>query len=429
MRYTQINSNLFKKNRKKLSQKLKPGSVAILVSNDQFPKNGDQFYPFRQSSDLFYLSGIEQEKTIIVIFPDAPYEKYKEMAFVIKPNKLLETWEGKKLSREDATKISGIENIYFEEQFESIIAEVMVYAENVYLNRNEYPKFQTDILNREIRFSNWVMEKFPNHKFERLAPILWSLRIKKEKEEIELISKAVDITEKAFHHILKKVKPGIHEFEIEAELDFIFKKNRANGHAYDPIVASGKNALSLHYTTNNDVCKSDDLILFDFGADYSNYAADLSRTIPVNGRFTKRQKEVYNAVHRTLKESMKLFKPGSTIDIINEQTGILIEKELIDLGLLTLEEIKKQDKSNPAYRKYFMHGTSHFMGLDVHDVGHKFTAFEKGMVMSCEPGIYIPEEGIGIRLENDMLITENGSINLMKDFPIEIEEIEEEMNR
>ena len=427
MRHISINNSLFKKNRKKLSQKLKPNSAAIIVSNDQFPKNGDQFYPFRQSSDLFYLSGIEQEKTIIVIFPDAPYEKYKEMAFVIKPNKLLETWEGKKLTREDATKISGIENIYFEEQFESIIAEVMVYAENVYLNRNEYPKFQTDVLNREIRFSNWVIEKFPNHKFERLAPILWSLRIKKENEEIELIKKAVDITEKAFHHILKIVKPGIHEFEIEAEIDFVFKKNRANGHAYDPIVASGKNALSLHYTTNNDVCKNTDLILFDFGADYANYAADLSRTIPVNGRFTKRQKEVYKAVLRTLKESMKLFKPGCTIDIINEQTGILIEKELIDLGLLTLKEIKKQDKSNPAYRKYFMHGTSHFMGLDVHDVGHKFTAFEKGMVMSCEPGIYIPEEGIGIRLENDMLITEDGSINLMKEFPIEIEEIEEEM--
>ncbi|MCD6556889.1 MAG: aminopeptidase P N-terminal domain-containing protein [Bacteroidales bacterium] len=406
---------------------MKNKSVAIINSNDEMPRNGDQTFPYRQNSDFFYLTGIEQEKSVLII--SKGYKKeFEEILFILKPEKTLEIWEGHKLTKEEAKTISGIDNIKYISEFKMILQEVMLASETVYLNKNENPKFETPVPYKDIRFINEITEKFPLHNYERSAPLLTELRLQKEPEETELIQKACNITTKAFHRILKFIKPGVQEYEIEAEITAEFLRNGAGGHAYQPIIASGKDNCVLHYVSNDKECKDGDLILMDFGAEYGNYAADTTRTVPVSGKFTDRQKEVYNAVLRVMKKATLLIKPGNTINKVNEEVNRLIEKELVNLGLAKQNEINNKEKRDSVRMKYFMHGNSHFMGLDVHDVGTKDTVFKAGMLMSCEPGIYVEEEGFGIRLENDILVTENGQIDLLADEPVEIEDIERLMN-
>ena len=426
MRYNQIDSKLFIKNRDKLNKLLKLNSLTIINSNDEMPRNGDQLFKFRQNSDLFYLTGLEQEKCILCLCPNQPNEELREIVFIIKANEELETWHGHKYTKEEASKISAIKNVKCLDEFNDVLKELISFSQNIYLNKNEYPKFSTDVPYRDIRFASKLKEQFPDKNYKQLAPLLTKLRLLKEDVEIELMQKACDITKKAFHRVLKFVEAGKMEYEIEAEITHEYITNKANGHAYAPIVASGINACTLHYVDNDNKCKDGDLLLMDFGAEYANYAADCSRTIPVNGKFSDRQKECYNAVLRIFKKAKKLFIPGNTIDNINKEVNQLIEKEMIYLGLFTEDDVKNQDTENPLYFKYLMHGISHFIGLDVHDVGAKSIALEKGMVLTCEPGLYIKEEGIGIRLENDILVDDK-PIDLMKNIPIEIEEIEELM--
>ncbi len=428
MRYFPIPNTLFRQNRNAFSKQMKKGSLAIFYSNDQCPRNGDQYHPFRQSSDFFYLTGIEQEKSILLLAPGCPNKAFREALFLLKSNETLEIWEGHKYTKEEATATSGIKNVYWLEDFEAALKEVMSYFDRVYLNNNEYIKFFPDVESRETRLGKALREQYPLHKYHRAAPLLTRQRLVKSEQEIDLIKKACHITNQAFRRVLKFTRPGVWEFEVEAEISHTFTINRAGGHGYAPIVASGKSACVLHYTENDKICGDGDLLLMDFGAEYANYTADLSRTIPVNGKFTERQKALYNAVLRTMKAVKKLYVPGNTINDINNKTNELMEKEMIQLGLFTEEEVKNQDPKNPLFKKYFMHGTSHFMGLDVHDVGAKHEPFKPGMVLTCEPGIYIPEEKTGIRIENDILITEKEPVDLMADFPIEAEEIEALMN-
>lgn len=424
MRHLPINNKLFVDNRKRFRELLVPESAAIFFSNDQQPRNGDQYFPYRQQSDFFYLTGIDQEKSILIIAPDIKTRKFREMLFVIKTNEQIAIWEGHKYTKEEAREISGIKDVYWIDDFEMALREVMLVTNNIYLNRNEYPKFFPDVIDRNQRLGEKIKADFPLHNYFRSAPILTKLRVIKSKLEIELLKNACQITNKAFRRVLKTIKPGMHEFEVEAEIDHEFSINRASGHGYAPIIASGKNSCVLHYIENDKECKDGDLILFDFGAEYANYSADMSRTIPVNGRFTNRQKECYNAVLKVFKEAKKLYIPGNTINIVNKEVNKLMEKEMVHLGLFTDNDIKNQNKENPLFTKYFMHGTSHFLGLDVHDVGDKEEPFMPGMVLTCEPGIYIRKENIGIRIENDILITEDEPIDLMADIPIEADDIE-----
>ncbi len=424
MKYLPINPELFINNRKNFLKMMKPNSIAIFCSNDEMPRNGDQFFPFRQNSDLFYLSGIDQEKTMLLLAPDCPNPKYREILFVVETNELMAIWYGHKYTKEEATATSGIKTVMWLDQFDTILSEVLSTTENVYLNTNENIRFSSDVPYRELRFANELKTKYPVHNYLRSAPILANLRTTKSPVEIELIRKACEITETAFRRVLSFVKPGVMEYEIEAEITHEFIRNRATCHSYSPIIASGKNACVLHYPFNNQMCKDGDLVLFDIGAEYANYAADLSRTIPVNGKFTQRQKDCYNAVLRVMKQAIKKLVVGNTIDAYHSETCKLLEEEMIKLGLFTKEDVKKQDPEKPLYFKYYMHGTSHFMGLDVHDVGSKQEPLRAGMLFSCEPGLYILEEGIGIRIENDILITENGPVDLMATIPIEVEEIE-----
>ncbi len=426
MRYLKIPKKLFVKNRKKLLSKINNKGVAIINSNDQMPRNGDQTFKFRQNSDFFYLTGIEQEKSVLILNPNAKNNN-KEVLFILKANKKLEIWEGHKLTKKEASEISGIKNVKFIYDFDFLLKQILLIENNVFLNSNEHSNFNTNVPYKDARFIKELKEKFPLHTFERLAPILSELRLQKEPEEIKLMQKACDITTQAFHKVLKLMKPGIKEFEIEAVITNEFIKNGANGHAYEPIVASGINNCVLHYVSNDKVCKDGDLVLMDFGAEYANYSADTTRTIPVNGKFSDRQKEVYNAVLRVMKKAKKFMVVGSTINEINKKVNSFIEEELVNLGLANQDDYKDKNKKDIVRMKYFMHGTSHFMGLDVHDVGSKDTIFKAGMVMSCEPGIYIEEEGFGIRLENDILITEEKPIDLLANEPIEVDEIEELM--
>ena len=424
MRYLPIDNKLFSQNRDRFRKKMQVGSAAIFFSNDQQPRNGDQYFPYRQQSDFFYLTGIDQEKSILIIAPDMKTKKYREILFLIKTNEKIAIWEGHKYTKEEARAISGIDNIFWLEDYEMILREVMMVTQNIYLNRNEYPKFFPEVEGRNERLGNKLKMEFPLHNYLRSAPILTDLRTIKSKYEIELLKTSCELTNRAFQRILKKVKPGIFEFEIEAEIDHEFKTNRAIGHGYAPIIASGINTCVLHYIENDKECKDGDLLLFDFGAEYANYTADMSRTIPVNGKYTQRQKDCYNAVLRVLKEAIKLYVPGNTINIINEEVNKLMENEMIHLGLFSEKEVENQDKESPLFKKYFMHGTAHFLGLDVHDVGDKEEPFKPGMVLTCEPGLYIREENIGIRLENDILITDDEPIDLMSAIPIEVDEIE-----
>ena len=429
MKYQPIKQELFKQNRSRFKKEMKPNSLAIFNSNDEMPRNGDQDFPFRQNSDFFYLTGIDQAKSVLFIFPDCPLEKYREALFLEETNEYIAIWYGKKYSKEEAIAASGIKNVFWLDTLDNAIKEVMAASEYVYLNANENPRYSNPVPYRDIRFNEDLTKKFPAHKYERSNPIVCKLRMVKSDIEIDLTKEAISITDKAFRRILSFTKPGVMEYEVEAEITHEFIRNRANGHAYYPIVASGKGACVLHYIENNKECKDGDLMLLDFGAEYANYAADLSRTIPVNGKFSPRQKEVYNACLRVMKAAIKLLVPGTTIDKYHTEVCKIMDKELIGLGLFTAEDVKKQDPAKPMYFKYYMHGTSHFIGLDVHDVGTRQDIIKPGMLFSCEPGIYIQEEGIGIRIENDILTTENGNIDLMAGIPIEVEEIEKLMKK
>ncbi len=424
MKYLPINPQLFVENRQKFIKHLKNNAIAVFNSNDIMPKSADGIHHFVQQTDLFYLCGIDQEETILVLCPDAKEDKHREILFVRETSDTIRTWEGHKHSKEEASQISGIKTVYWTSEFENVFKTLAFESEYIYLNTNEHLRADLSVQTRDRRFLEWCKAAYPIHKYERLAPIMHHIRAIKSQIEIELIQKACDITESAFRRILGFIRPGVWEFEIEAEIVHEFMRLRSRGPSYSPIIASGADTCVLHYVKNDKQCRDGDLVLMDFGAEYANYAADLTRTVPVNGKFTERQKHVYNAVLRVQKAAINMLRPGNTIDEYHKEVGKIMEKELIALGLLKEDEVRKQSETSPLYRKYFMHGTSHFMGLDVHDYGHKYRKFEHGMVFTCEPGIYIRDEGIGIRIENDILITDNGPVDLMKNIPIEVKEIE-----
>jgi len=428
MRYEKIDSSLFIRNRKNYTPHLKPKSLAIFNSNDIMPTNADGTMRFIQNKDIFYLSGVDQEESILVIFPDAFDPRHREMLFLKETNEHIARWEGAKLTKEQATEVSGIQSVYWLSDFEKVFKDVMSQAEYVYLNTNEHLRNATEVETRDDRFRKWCLEKYPLHIYQRSEPIMHQLRAVKSDIEIDLMQKASDINTKAFLRVLKAIKPGVKEYELEAEFIHEFTANGSMGFAYEPIIASGENACVLHYIENKDVCNDGELILFDCGCWYANYASDVSRAYPVNGRFTDRQKQVYNAALRVQKASLEMLRPGNQLHEYHKEVGKLMENELIGLGLLDKTDIKNQNPDWPAYKKYFMHGTSHYIGLDVHDVGLWTAKMEVGNAFTCEPGIYIPEEGIGIRVEDDIVIGEKENLNLTKDIPKEVEEIEEVMN-
>ncbi|MEO8472923.1 MAG: aminopeptidase P family protein [Chryseolinea sp.] len=430
MRYESINKELFVNNRKRLVKKLKPHSIVVVNSNDIMPTNADGSMRFRQNSDLFYLTGADQEETIVVLCPDFPDKRYQEVLFVRETNDLIATWEGHKLTKEDARVTSGIETVMWSSEFNSLFRTMMVMGDvdNVYLNTNDHYRAEPNVESREMRFVKSCMEKFPLHKYERLAPILHSLRSVKSKIEQEIMQRACDITEQGFNRILKFIKPGVKEYEIEAELAHEFLRNGSRGFAYEPIIASGANSCVLHYIQNNQICKDGDVILLDVAAEYANYNADLTRTVPVSGKFTKRQKDVYNAVLRVMRAAMKLLKSGEKYYDYHREVQQIVQSELIGLKLIDKKDIKNQEKGKPLYQKYFMHGTGHQLGLDVHDVGNMYHKMEVGQVWTVEPGIYIREEGLGVRIENNVVIQKSGVLDLMRNIPVEVEEIEEIMN-
>jgi len=429
MKYAPIGKELFVQNREKFTQLLKPKSLAVFNANDIMPTNADGSMAFRQNNDLFYLSGIDQEESILLIFPDTQEAKHREILFLRETNEHIAIWEGHKFTKEEAREISGIQTIYWLSQFHTVFSTLMAECEYVYLNTNEHTRATIEVETRDARFIRFCQQKFPLHRYERVAPLMHHLRTIKSYKEVELIQKACDLTEKGFRRVLQFVKPGVAEYEIQAEYAHEFLRHGAGFAGYEPIIASGTNACVLHYTENNQVCKDGDLLLMDVAAGYANYHADMTRTIPVNGRFTQRQKEVYNAVLRVMRQASKLLVTGNLWDEYHQEVGKIMTGELIGLGLLNANDVKSQPEEAPLYKKYFMHGTSHFLGLDVHDVGSKYRRFEPGMVFTCEPGIYIREEGIGIRLENNILITQSGNVDLMQNIPIEAEEIEELMSR
>lgn len=428
MRYEEIGKDLFIRNREKLKERLKPNSMVIVCSNDIMPTNADGTMLFRQNSNLLYLSGIDQEESVLIIAPDFPNEKMREVLFLRETSELIAIWEGHKYTKEEATATSGVETVMWNDKFEQTLNTLLAETDNIYLYNNEHIRNSSEVETRTDRFNRWCMDKYNTHNYERLAPIIYDLRCVKEDREIELLQTACDITNKGFRRILDYVKPGVWEFELEAEYLHEFVRHRSKGFAYTPIVAGGSNACILHYVDNNDQLKDGDLLLMDIGAEYANYNADMTRTIPVNGRFTQRQKDVYNAVLRVKNEATNLLKPGNSIPDYHAEVGRIMESELLGLGLLDQTDIKNQDPEWPAYKKYFMHGTSHHLGLDVHDVASIYVDFKPGMVFTVEPGIYIPDEGIGVRIEDDIVITQDGHNNLMRDIPIEVEEIEDLMN-
>ncbi|ESU29843.1 Xaa-Pro aminopeptidase [Flavobacterium limnosediminis JC2902] len=429
MKYHQIDRDLFIKNRSKFTAQMKPNSVAVFNSNDIYPVSADSTLPFTQHRDIFYLSGVDQEESILLLFPDAPYENLKEILFLKETNEHIAVWEGEKLTKERAFEVAGVKTVIWLQDFHKTLKEVMAYADTIYINTNEHYRATIETETREARFVKWWKENYPAHKVEKSNPILQVLRSIKESEEIDLIQHACNITEKGIRRILPFVKPGVMEYEIEAELAHEFLRNRSKGFAYTPIIASGANANVLHYIENNQQCKDGDLLLLDVGAEYANYSSDLSRTIPVSGRFTDRQKAVYNAVLRVKNEATKMLVPGNYWKQYHVEVGKIMTSELLSLGLIDKADVQNENPDWPAYKKYFMHGTSHHMGLDTHDYGLLHQPMEANMVFTVEPGIYIPAEGFGIRLEDDVVIQEKGEpFNLMRNIPIETEEIESLMN-
>ncbi|MXV13949.1 aminopeptidase P family protein [Hufsiella ginkgonis] len=429
MKYPAPDRSLFKNNRDNFCKLLKDKSIALFNANDEYTRSGDQTFIFKQNADLFYLSGIDQEQTILLLFPGCPNILYREVLFLRQTSEHIAIWEGHKYTMEEARKASGIEAVYWLNDFWNILQAVIYYADNLYLNTNENDRYAHTVPYRDLRFIADLKDRFPLHNYERAAPLMRGLRAIKSETEIALTQKAIDMTRDAFKRVLGFVRPGVMEYEIEAEIIHEFIKQGATGHAYNPIIASGKNAIVLHYNDNNQPCLDGDVILFDFGAEYANYNADMSRSIPVNGRFTPRQKDVYNAVLRVMREATAMLVAGTIWNEYHEEVGKIMQSELIGLGLLDKKAVADQDPRMPLYKKYFMHGTSHHLGIDVHDFASRYEPFAAGNILTCEPGIYIPEEGLGIRLENNILITESGNIDLMAGIPVEVEEIEELMNR
>jgi Xaa-Pro aminopeptidase len=429
MRYKPFPADLFIKNRSKLITELPPKAIAIISSNDIMPTNADGSMGFKQQTDLFYLSGLDQEETILLIYPDAPEAHLREIAFVRETSELISIWEGHKYTKEEATAISGIKNVQWTSNFEAILKTLIYSAESIYMLDNEHMRNSSLVETQNDRLVKELKNKYPLHLIGRLAPILNTLRMTKEEAEIKALQTAIDITEKGFRRILNFTKPGVWENEIEAEFIHEFIKLRSGGFAYTPIIASGSNACVLHYIENERICQDGDLLLLDVGACYGNYNADMTRTIPVNGKFSPRQRQVYQAVHAVLNFATDLMRPGIFWVDYQKEVERFMESQLIELGLFTRQDVENQDPSNPLFKKYFMHGVAHHLGLDVHDVWDKYKPFAAGMVLTCEPGIYIREEGIGIRLENNLLITDGPAINLMANIPINIDEIEALMSK
>lgn len=420
---------LLGKNRENFSLNLKKNSLVVINANDEFPRSGDQAFMFKQNADLFYLTGIDQEQTILLLFPDCPNPAYREVLFLRQTNDYIAVWEGHKYTKEKASEVSGIKNIFWLEDFWAILSSVIYYAQNIYLNTNENDRYAHTVAYRDIRFIEEMKSKYPLHNYERAAPIFRQLRAIKSEGELNYIQQACNITNDAFNRVLKFIKPGVGEWEIEAEIIHEFIKQQSTGHAYSPIIASGKNACILHYNDNNQICKDGEVILFDFGAEYANYNADMSRSVPVSGKFTKRQKEVYNSVLHVMKEATKMLRPGTIWNAYHDEVGKIMTSELIKLGLLAKHDVAKQDPKMPAYKKYFMHGTSHHLGIDVHDFASRYEPFAVGNVLTVEPGIYIPAESLGIRLENNIFISQQGPVDLMAAIPLEADEIEALMNK
>lgn len=423
-----ISRTFFESNRKNLVAQLPPRTSAVVFSNDMMPRNGDHFFPYRQNSDLLYLCGIEQHDTILILSPNHPNPVLREVLCVLRPNEHEKVWNGELISADRAREVSGVAQIHWTENFQTLIHDIVYYSDFVYTNLRENVKLDSELSTMDVRMTRWMQKQFPLHQYGRLAPIMEKLRTIKSSGEILSIRKAGEITGEAFKKVLSAVSPGMYEYEVEAEIAACFLKNGVRHHAFQPIVASGANACVLHYSANNAVCASGDLLLIDFGAEWTNYASDCTRTIPVNGRFTPRQRQMYEAVLRVYRKALFLLREGATIAQINVQLGQFWEQEHVALGLYSLNDLKRQSPDAPLYRKYFMHNISHFIGLDVHDVGHRTEPLKAGMVVSCEPGLYVPEEQVGIRLETTVLITPAECIDLMPHIPIEPDEIERLMN-
>ena len=429
MKYHQIDSQLFIKNRAKFTSQMKPNSVAVFNSNDLYPVSADSHLPFAQHRDILYLSGVDQEESILLLFPDAPYDNLKEVLFLKETNEHIAIWEGEKLTKERAFQVSGIKTVIWLQDFHKTLKEVMAYSETMYINTNEHYRAVIETETREARFVKWWKETYPAHQVAKSNPILQRIRSLKESEEIDLIQNACNITEKGYRRLLSFVKPNVMEYEIEAEFAHEFLRNRSKGFAYTPIIASGNNANVLHYIENNQQCKAGDLVLLDVGAEYANYSSDMTRMIPVSGRFTDRQKAVYNAVLNVKNEATKMLVPGTLWKQYHVEVGKIMTSELLGLGLIDKADVQNENPEWPAYKKYFMHGTSHHLGMDTHDYGLLHEPMKPNMVFTVEPGIYIPTEGFGIRLEDDVVIQEKGEpFNLMKNIPIEVDEIESLMN-
>ena len=423
-----IDQRFFIQNRQRFLKRLKPNSIAIFNSNDVMPTSADGTFPFKQQTDIFYLSGIDQEETLLVLCPDAAEEKQREILFVRETNEQIAIWEGHKYTKEEVRDISGIPTVHWISELDAILRPLVVQSENIYLNSNEHLRAAVIVETRDIRFLKWCRQHFPLHHYERLAPIMQDLRAVKSPQEIDLIKEACALTEKAFRRVLGFIRPGVWEYEVEAEIVHEFMRNGSKGPAFETIVASGIDSCTLHYIKNDKRCKEGDLVLIDFGAVHANYASDVTRTVPVNGRFSKRQKEVYRAVLKIQKAAIQMLRPRTTLEECQKEVAQLVEAELIHLGVLKRAEVKKQPKDSPLYKKFFPHGTSHHLGLDVHDYGDKYRKLEPGMVLTCEPGIYIRDEAIGVRIEDDILITQKGPVNLTETIPREVEEIEALMN-
>jgi Xaa-Pro aminopeptidase len=428
MKYQQVTADLFRTNRERFTAQMKPNTIAIFNSNDQLPRSGDQAWPFHQNRDLFWLSGIDQESTMLVIYPDCPRTGFKELLIVLRTNDYIARWEGHKYTKEEATTTSGIAKVLFIDEAQVILNELILLADGIYVNTNENDRYKHEVDTADYRYIQHLKQAYPAHPLYRSQQIIKQLSVCKTKHEVALIQTAIDITEKAFRRVLHFVEPGVTEYEVEAEIIHEFIRNRATGHAYSPIIASGANACVLHYIENNRICHKEDVLLMDFGAEYANYCADLTRSIPVGGRFSKRQRKVYDAVLRVMKEARALLVPGNTLEQYHKEVGAIMESELLGLGLISKEEVAGAPTDWPAYKKYFMHGTSHHLGIDVHDLCNRYDTFKEGMVFTVEPGIYIPEENLGIRLENNILITANGPKDMFVHIPIEAEEIEDLMN-
>jgi Xaa-Pro aminopeptidase len=429
MKYEQISPKLFEQNRERFIKKMKPNSIAIFPPSPMLPKSGDGTYSYVPEADILWLSGIVQEKTMVILYPDNPDRNAREILVLLRPNDMLEKWVGHKLRKIEASAISGISNVQWLDGLDSMLQVMMNGADTVYVNSNEHNRLDTELPRLDLEFAHELMKKYPLHHYERAARIIKELRCIKLKEEIAITQTAVDITGKALNRVLKFVKPGVMEYEIEAEIIHEFIRNRATGHAYDPIIASGDRARVLHYIDNNQVCKDGELILMDFGAQYGNYNADLTRTIPVNGKFTKRQKEVYNACLAVQQFGIKLLKPGIAFPDYAKKVNEEMEKQLLKIGLISKADIKNQDPENPAFRKYFYHNPTHHLGLVVHDVGSYTDTVKEGMLFTVEPGIYIEEEQMGIRIENNIWITKTGNTDLFKNIPVTAEEIEAVMKK